>query len=70
MLYLCLRLGFVRAFFMPFLRGGGLGGEPDQGHYGGDWRRYYQAADRLERGQYGDSQYPVPAAGCGEAAET
>lgn len=70
MLSLCLRLGFVRAFFIPFLRGGGLGGEPDQGNYGGDWRRYYQAADRLERGQYGDTEYPVPAAGCGEAAET
>ena len=27
-------------FFMPFLRGGGLGGEPNQGHYGGDWRQY------------------------------
>jgi len=47
---------------MPFLKGGGLGGEPDQGHYGGDWRRYYQAADRLERGQFGDSEYPIPAA--------
>ena len=70
MLSLCLRLGFVRAFFMPFLRGGGFGGEPDQGHYGGDWRRYYQAADCLEGREYGDTQYPVPAAGCGEAAET
>lgn len=70
MLSLCLRLGFVRAFFMPFLRGGGLGGEPDQGHYGGDWRRYYQATDRLERGQFGDSEYLIPTAGCGEAAET
>ena len=55
---------------MPFLRGGGFGGEPDQRHYGGDWRRYYQAADRLEGREYGDTQYLVPAARCGEAAET
>ena len=37
-------------FFMPFLRGGGLGGEPDQGHYGGDWRRYYQVNYLIEHG--------------------